>query len=71
MENTPNACVCKNCKCPHHKMVPVLVILLGLTFLLGNWEVLTPGAVNFIWPVIIILIGAMKLTSQMKMCKCC
>lgn len=81
METAQNTCPagkdctgCKNCgpcKCTHHKMVPMLIILLGVVFLLGNLQVLTPAAVNVIWPVIIILVGAMKLTSQMKMCKCC
>jgi len=59
------------CKCNHHKTFPVLMILFGLTFLLGNWEILTPGAVNVIWPVLIMVAGFMKLGDKIGMCKCC
>ena len=59
------------CKCPHHKVVPVLVILFGLTFLLGAWGTFTASTVNTIWPVLVILAGAMKLIDRSGMCKCC
>lgn len=59
------------CKCPHHKVTPVLVVLFGLTFLLGTWGTLSWGAVNVIWPVLVILAGAMKLAEKSGMCKCC
>jgi len=59
------------CKCPHHKAMPVLVILFGLVFLLGNWGILSWNAVNVIWPVLVILAGAMKLGEESGMCKCC
>ena len=59
------------CKCPHHKVMPVLIILFGLTFLLGNWGTLSWGAVNMIWPVLVILGGAMKFSEKSGMCKCC
>ena len=57
------------CPCPHHKVIPVLIVLFGLTFLLGQWGILTSGFVNTVWPILIIAGGIMKLTS--KMCKCC
>ena len=57
------------CKCPHHKVVPVLVILFGLAFLLAALNVLTWGLVNVVWPILVIVAGFMKLTSGK--CKCC
>lgn len=57
------------CKCPHHKALPTLVILFGLTFLLGALGILTWGAVSIIWPIILILAGFAKLSG--RKCKCC
>ncbi len=59
------------CKCPHHKVMPILVILFGLTFLLGAWDVLNENTVGIVWPVLVILAGAMKLGERSGMCKCC
>ena len=57
------------CKCPHHKVIPALVVLFGLVFLLGTLNILTPGAVNIAWPVIIMVAGLTKMKSGS--CKCC
>jgi hypothetical protein len=57
----------KVCNCPHHKIMPVIIILIGLTFLLGAFNVLSPMAVSIIWPILVIIIGLKKL----KRCKCC
>ncbi|MDO8523166.1 MAG: hypothetical protein Q7S12_02680 [bacterium] len=57
------------CKCPHHKMVPVLVVLFGLTFLLGALDVLSAGTVNIAWPILVVLAGLMKMMTGA--CKCC
>jgi len=57
------------CKCHHHKVVPVSIILIGIVFLLGTIGVLTMWAVNVIWPILLIVIGGTKLGS--RMCKCC
>lgn len=57
----------KVCACPHHKMVPWCIILIGLTFLLGQMNILTMEAVGLIWPVLLIIIGVTKLVK----CKCC
>ncbi len=59
------------CKCHHHKAMPVLVILFGVTFLLGNWGTFSQETVNVIWPVLVILAGLMKLGNKSGMCKCC
>ena len=55
------------CTCGHHKVIPILVVLFGLTFLLGDWNVFSVGTVNIIWPVLVILAGL----SKMKHCGCC
>jgi len=55
------------CKCTHHKVVPLCIILIGLTFLLGQMNVLTAGFVAVAWPVLLIIIGIVKMAK----CKCC
>ena len=57
------------CKCPHHKVVPGAIMLIGLSFLLGTWGILTSGAVDTIWPILLIIIGGMKMMKGN--CKCC
>lgn len=59
----------KVCRCPHHKVVPLLVVLFGLDFLFGNLGWLPTGFVNASWPLLVILAGGMKLGKGM--CKCC
>ena len=59
----------KTCGCPHHKVVPMSIVLLGAIFLLGALNVLTPGTVSIIWPVVVIAIGLTKLMAGN--CKCC
>ena len=66
MENTEGQ---KCCGCPHHKVVPVLVVLFGLTFLLGNLNVLTQQFVGIAWPIIVGIAGLTKLGGGK--CKCC
>jgi len=57
----------KVCKCTHHKIVPVCIALIGLVILLGGMNVLTPGFVSFVWPLLLIVIGVTKMIK----CKCC
>ncbi len=57
------------CKCPHHKILPVLVVLFGLLFLGGNLGWWGWNVVNVGWPILVIIGGAMKLGKGM--CKCC
>ena len=57
------------CRCPHHKVIPGLIVLFGLTFLLGATGVLSSYAVSIIWPILIVLGGLMKLFKGA--CKCC
>src|SRR5690242_16875877 len=57
------------CKCPCHKVVGLSIALIGLSFLLEAFGVLSAHAVSIIWPVLLILAGLRKAASGM--CKCC
>lgn len=57
------------CSCPHHKMLPLFVVVFGLVFLLGDLNVLTQAAVTWTWPVLVILAGLTKMMGGG--CKCC
>ncbi len=61
MENNQDM---KGCRCGHHKMFGWLVVLFGLTFLLGAFNVLSAYVVGMIWPVLVIIAGCGM------MCKC-
>ncbi len=56
------------CGCSHHKIMPILVILFGLLFLLGSFDVVTTYTVGMIWPILVIIGGFTKLSG--RMCKC-
>ena len=55
------------CKCPHHKAVPALIILIGLDLLLGAVGILTASFVGITWPILLLLIGCFKMVR----CGCC
>jgi hypothetical protein len=57
------------CDCSHHKVTPILVVLFGVVFLLGNLSVLSAEFVNIAWPIIVGVYGLMKLFGGS--CKCC
>jgi hypothetical protein len=57
------------CKCPHHKVVPGLITLIGLLFLMNALGWLSAGTLAWTWPLALTLIGVMKLSRGM--CKCC
>jgi hypothetical protein len=59
----------KVCDCHHHKIIPLLVILIGLTFLLGGLGILTWRGVDIIWPILLIIGGFAKLAG--RKCNCC
>ncbi|MEI6378590.1 MAG: DUF5668 domain-containing protein [Candidatus Falkowbacteria bacterium] len=61
--------MCGRCGCPHHMMMPILIMLLGIVFLLKALNVMTADMTALVWPIIIILIGLMKMMG--RMCKCC
>ena len=57
------------CKCPHHKVVPLLILVIAIVFLLGAFDVFSAHLVGILWPIALGIIGIMKLTSGA--CKCC
>lgn len=57
------------CSCPHHKVTPLLIVLIGVAFLLQALNVLDAATVGMIWPIGLILIGLMKMSGGM--CGCC
>lgn len=59
----------KTCNCPHHKVIPVLVILLGVAFLAANLNLITWSVVGWIWPVLVVIAGGTMLFRGS--CKCC
>ena len=61
--------MCGMCKCPHHKIFPLCVTLIGLAFLLQALGLMAASTVAVAWPVLLIIIGLMKMSSGM--CKCC
>ncbi len=61
----PNQPTGKMCNCPHHKTVAWMIVLIGVTFLLGALGAFSSMAVNVIWPILLIIGGFSK------MCKCC
>ena len=57
------------CRCMHHKVWPLLIIVFGLMFLLRAVGSVTWETVNIVWPLIVIGLGISKLFRGM--CKCC
>jgi hypothetical protein len=57
------------CRCTHHKMKPILIILFALLFTLGNFDVVSARTVSVLWPIIVGIGGISKLSSGW--CKCC
>lgn len=59
----------KKCTCPCHKVVGLFIALIGLTFLLGAFNVFSARVVEVTWPILLVLIGV-KLAASGN-CKCC
>lgn len=57
------------CKCPHHKVVPGMIALIGLLFLLNGLGSLSAHTLDILWPLALIAIGLTKMFSGN--CKCC
>lgn len=58
-----------NCSCPHHKVGPLVVTLIGLVFLLKNYDVVSASFATMTWPILLIVAGLSKMCKGM--CKCC
>lgn len=63
----PEASSSSVCKCPHHRVMPIALILIGVIFLCQAFGWLSPTTVNYIWPVLLIIGAGSKLGG----CKCC
>ena len=59
----------QKCPCPHHKMIPIFLVLLGLSFLLTVMGVISTTVNNYVWPILVILIGLQKIFEGR--CTCC
>lgn len=59
----------KVCKCPHHKVVPLMILLIGIDLFFGSVGWLSAAFVNVSWPILLIIAGATKLAKGA--CKCC
>ncbi len=59
----------KVCNHDHHSILPILVILFAISFLLQYQDVLAPGSVQIIWPILV-GIGGMVMLIEDK-CGCC
>jgi predicted RND superfamily exporter protein len=55
------------CKCPHHKIIPLLILIFGLTLLAGALNWVSGNTVYIVAALVVILIGLQKLIG----CKCC
>ncbi|MDE2037707.1 MAG: hypothetical protein KGI69_00575 [Patescibacteria group bacterium] len=60
--NGSNTC---SCKCGHHKLMPIAVMLIALDILLANFGVYSWYVATIIWPILLIVAASGKL------CKCC
>jgi len=56
-------------KCKCHKVIPLIVVLIGVTFLLGNLGYVSAQTVGIVWPILLIVLGMKKMC--VGMCKCC
>lgn len=59
----------KVCKCPHHKVGPIVVILFAIAFLLGDFGTISWQVFNITWPILLIIAAASKMCGCG--CKCC
>lgn len=57
-----------HCDCSHHKILPAFLVLFGLSFLLAQLGVISQVMNGTIWPVLVILLGLMKLKSGSCSC---
>ena len=51
----------KNCGCAHHKVVPLVITIIGLAFLLQALNIMTASAVSIVWPILLIVAGLTKI----------
>lgn len=58
-----------SCKCMHHNLVGIAVLVIGAAFLLQTLGVLSASAVSYIWPIALVVAGGVKAFGNK--CSCC
>ncbi|MEK9175382.1 MAG: hypothetical protein AAB795_02190 [Patescibacteria group bacterium] len=58
----------KHCKCHHHKVAPLLLVVLGIVFLLGSIGQISLQVIATSFSIIVIFVGLVKFVGGM--CKC-
>lgn len=58
-----------DCRCLHHKVVPLSIMLIGVVFILQQAGVVDANFTSWAWPILITAIGIMKLSRGI--CGCC
>jgi len=48
------------CKCPHHKLGPAIIILIGLTFLFYAIGWFGMALTAYLWPILLVIYGVVK-----------
>lgn len=59
----------KTCGCVCHKVVPIMVTLIGLDFLFANLGWVSESFLATSWPILVVIAGVSQLCKGM--CKCC
>ncbi len=57
------------CSCHHHKIVPLMIVLIGLAFLLRALDIVDGDVIAIVWPILLIIAGLGKLSG--RKCACC
>lgn len=57
-----------HCTCAHHKTMPAFLILIGLSFLLTHFNIISENLNAIVWPSLVVLLGLSKLRGGS--CKC-
>lgn len=68
MENNEKVCCENHCGCGHHAIMPIAIALIGASFLLTTFGVITEQVNSIVWPILLIIAVGAK---YMKGCKCC
>lgn len=58
-----------HCSCPHHKVVPLMALLIGVLFLLHAFAYVSDHVTDVLWPVFVIVAAGTKLMG--RKCTCC
>jgi len=59
----------KKCKCPHHKVAPIAIGLIGVVFLLEAFSIISPEITAIVWPILLIIAAGTKAFG--RRCSCC